>query len=210
MSEEIQEIDIVELQQNVKPRVKRKPRKKATVIEADSVDIEADMNHEEQELEFYREQLLTMADTNPDIVLKPINDRVDKLVSQMSLQELKTRCRNAKRINSSKMNSVVSQQVIAMCNYLVGSLLGVVEELEESTCNDELLHDTINGYLSLHVLDLLNDEMKIGGLYASHVLSAYNQSFKRKSNNNDDVKEKLIAFKSKLEELKQDFEPEEV
>lgn len=178
---EITPIDLTQLKDNMPEQKKKRgrPAKKSTKSATDPV---VSMESEEQEMRRLREQLLNYADHNPDIVERPVNNKLAKLVNEMSLDELRARCRQGKKINSSRMDSVVGKQVIQLCNLAVGQLLDCLEELQESTSKDKLLNETMTSYLSLHLLDYIPEEIKIAGIYSSHTLTAYQESLKRKDN----------------------------
>ena len=178
---EITPINLDELKVNsaTTPKKRGRPAKKATKTVTDPVGI---VENEEMEMKRLREQLLNYADHNEDIVTRSVNNKLTKLVNEMSIDELRARCRQGKKINSGRMDSVVGQQIIQVCNMAVGQLLDCMDELNESTRKDKLLNETVTGYLSLHILDYIPEEIKIMGIYGSHTLTAYQQSLSKKPN----------------------------
>jgi hypothetical protein len=198
---EINPINLDELKTTVEPPKKKRgrPRKvKAT----ESTDVVASVESEEAEIKRLREQLMNYADHNPDIVEKPINNRIGKLVNSMDLDELRARCRQGKKINASRMDSVVGRQVITLANVAVGQILDCLDELNESTKNDPLLQECATEYLSLHLLDFVPEELKIAGIYSSHVLTAYQDSLNRKPSLIQQIKKKIapVEEEKKVEE----------
>lgn len=141
---------------------------------------EEDLEAEKRAL---KQKLLQYSDHNPTIVEKPINDKIAKLVNEMDIDELRARCRQGKKICSSRIDNVVGRQIIGIANQAVGSFLDCVDELQYSTSKDQLLNETTTQYFSLHLLDFVPDELKIGGIYASHVISAYNEAQSKKPEN---------------------------
>lgn len=172
---EIVPLDLNQMKENITVKKKRgRPSKKTVKDPVKSVE------DEEAEIKRLREQLLTYADHNSAIVERPVNDKIAKLVNEMSIDELRARCRQGKKINAGRMDSVVGQQIIQFTNLAVGQLLDCLDELEESTRKDRLLHECTTEYLSLHLLDYIPEEIKIAGIYSSHVLSAYRESLRNK------------------------------
>lgn len=206
---EITPIDLDVLkEQTPTPKKKRgRPKKTATKTVADPVQAVED---EEAEMRRLREQLLNYADHNPAIVEKPINDKIAKLVNEMSLDELRARCRQGKKINAGRMDSVVGQQVIQLANISVGQILDCLDELDESTRRDQLLQECTTEYLSLHLLDYIPEEIKIAGIYSSHVLSAYRESLRNKPKKSLLVKPPQVVKKEeeKKEEVKEEKKEE--
>eukprot|EP00916_Digyalum_oweni_P004735 GHVL01008381.1.p1 GENE.GHVL01008381.1~~GHVL01008381.1.p1 ORF type:complete len:238 (-),score=30.38 GHVL01008381.1:331-1044(-) len=170
---EITPVDLEQLKQTVPaPVKKRRGRPKKTATVADPVGAVED---EEMEMKKLKEQLLNYADHNPDVVMKPVNDKIAKLVNEMSIDELRARCRQGKKINAGRMDNVVGQQIIQLSNMAVGQMLDCLDELDESTRDDKLLNEVTTEYMSLHLLDFIPEEIKIAGIYSSHVLSAYRE-----------------------------------
>lgn len=128
--------------------------------------------HEVSEIENLKTQLLNMSQHNPEVVTKPINNEVQLLVDDMSLSELKARIRAGNFMASTKLDNVVASQAIALTNQVAGRFLGCLEELNESTARDELLQEATTELLSVNVLSLIPTELKVMGLYSSHVGSA--------------------------------------
>ena len=165
------------------------------------------------EKEKLKTELLRLSDHNADLVLKPVNDRVASIIEGMSIEELRMRVRLGHRNQSSKMDSTVAAQVINLTNQMSGRLLGCLEELTESSSKDKLLNECVKEYLCINILDYIPINLKIGGLYGSHVASAYYISQQKKkealnidmsSKERDQIKEALNSpdVKNKLEELK--------
>lgn len=166
----ITQVDLSAMQEAL-PSKKGRGRPKGSSKKKVSVPL--DLDAEEREMKELREKLMQYSDHNPDIVVKPVNDKISKLVNEMSIDELRARCRQGKKICSGRMDSVVGKQIIFLANQSCGALLDCVEELQESTSRDQLLQETTTEYFSLHLLDYIPDELKISGIYASHVLKAY-------------------------------------
>lgn len=202
---EINPINLDELKEKMPEQKKKRgrPAKKPTKTATDPV---VSIENEEAEMKRLREQLLNYADHNPDIVEKPINNKILKIVNEMDIDELRARCRQGKKINSARMDSVVGRQVIQIANLAVGQLLDCLEELQESTKDDKLLNETVTAYLSLHVLDFIPEEIKIAGIYGSHTLTAYQESSKRKVKKPLPVK----VEQPKVEEKKEEPKKEEI
>lgn len=179
---EIEPINVEELkQQNTASKRKTRNTKSKKKKEEQVTDVmEVFVDTEEQEAERLRERLLMYANRDSSVVTEPINDNVERLVAEMDLHELKARCRKAQNMTGNKIDNVVGQQVIGVCNLAVGELLGCLEELEESTSRDELLKKSVTDYLSNNILMFVPEELKISGIYASHVLSSYGKASKKK------------------------------
>ena len=151
------------------------------------------------EKERLQEELMRLADYNAEVVTKPVNDKVAKLVEEMDIEELKARIRVGKRKQSSKMDNSVAEQTINLCNQFTGRMLGCLEELNETSLKDELLKECTKEYLCLNVLDFIPHELKIGGLYGSHVASAYYKASAKITPNLTEIDpEKLNDIKEKL------------
>lgn len=166
-----------------------------------------------------QDELIRLADYNESIVTKPVNDKVAKMVEDMDIEELKARIRVGKRKQSGKMDNNVAEQLILVSNQLTGRMLDCLEELNESSLKDELLKECTKEYLCMNILDYIPHELKIGGLYGSHVASAYYKSSERKGKTNlkelkpnevEEAKEKISRemetnpeFKAKMEQLKE-------
>ena len=164
--EQIKTIDINTL---IVPKKKGRP-KKAEQKSATEPTVGLDPLTEKEQL---KEQLMRLSDYHPEIVSKPINDKIAKLVEDMDLDELRERVRYGKRNQSSAMDDAVSGQAIMMANQVAGRMLGCLEELNESSLKDKLLGECVKQYLTLNILDYIPNELKIMGLYGSHVSSAY-------------------------------------
>lgn len=161
---------------------------------------------ERKELE---EKLLNMADHNPAVVLKPVNNKIASTVREMDLDELRARVRMGRKIHSAKLDNHVGGQVIFLANETVGRFMDCVEELHRSTENDQLLQETTTEFLSLKVLDWIPMELKLAGLYSSHVIKAYYEAVKaqksttmsneQKQSALNNFKEQLVALKNNLQ-----------
>jgi hypothetical protein len=174
--ETIQTVDLNAVAQSTPPPKRRgRPKGSGKKKTADAIDLDA----EEKEMKQLREQLLQYADHNEDVVTKTVNDKLARLVNNMSIDELRARVRQGKKINSSRLDSVVGENLIWLANQSVGNLLDCVEELNESTEHDKLLQETVTSYFSLNVLDYVPMEIKMSGLYAAHVLKATYEAQKR-------------------------------
>lgn len=170
----IQEINLTELAENQPPK-KRRGRPRKTVKKEELIDVP----NEETEIKELSEKLINYGDRNPDIVLKPVNCKIENAVKNMSIEELRARCRQGKKICSSQLDNAVGSQIIWACNQTVGNLLDCYDELEASTKNDELLKKTTTDYFSLHILDYIPDELKMMGLYSSHVIKSYYEKLEK-------------------------------
>lgn len=197
------EINVIDLnnlaeEQNVKPKRGRPKKSTSTKKEnKPTLDLFREEADEEQEKKELKEKLLQYADYNEDIVNRPINDRIHKLINEMDIDELRARCRQGKKICSSRMNSVVGAQILNLANKGVGGLLECYDELQASTDSDELLKETVTNYFSLHILDFIPDEVKIAGIYGSHVINAYYEASTK--NDSELLIEKLKMIKSSLQ-----------
>lgn len=148
------------------PKKKRgRPRKQPIVPEAEITD----------ELSELREKLALIATRNPEIVTKPLSVNT-KAIDAMNIQELRLRVSMGRQAAANQIDGSVSQQLISLTNQLAGGLLGCAEELHESTSNDKLLQGTTREYLSMNILDSIPAELKIAGLYSSHVGASYMRS----------------------------------
>jgi hypothetical protein len=190
-------MDITPVDLNVLKEDLPAPKKKRGRPKKSAADPVQSIDDEEKEKKELREKLMQYADHNEDIVMRPVNDKVAKLVNEMSLDELRARCRQGKKICSGRMDNVVGNQVIELCNMSVGQILDCLEELQESTRNDELLHEVTTEYLSLHLLDMVPEEIKILGIYSSHVLTAYRNAQMKKPK---DPKGRLQELKEKIQQ----------
>ena len=164
------------------PKVKktRKSKKKVEFAEEPIEPAEISTEEELQELEYYRDQLANLSVHNPEVLTRPINYENQQIINEMTIDELKQRCLLGQRASCSKLDDSVTQNIITITNQLTGSLLGCIEELEQSTQQDKLLHATTKEYLSLNILDAISTEIKVLGLYASHVASSFYKSRKNK------------------------------
>lgn len=197
MEEEIKLIDIEAL---TPPKKRGRPAKKKTSTEpATEVDAVKLLSEKDR----LKADLLRLSDYNPEVVTRAVNDKLAKLVEEMNLDELRERVRIGKRNQSSKMDNSVAVQTINLTNQVVGRFLGCLEELNESTIKDRLLQETLKDYLCLNVLDYIPPEIKIGGLYGSHVVSAYGN---KPPPPPPQIQEITPEIKSKLSELREKFE----
>lgn len=207
-----EEIKMIDIDSVVKPKPKRgRPKKKP----AESAPEEPDSVKGPTEKERLKAELLRLSDYTPEVVTKPVNDKIAKLVEEMDLDELRERVRIGKRNQSSKMDNSVAVQTISLANQAVGRLLGCLEELNETSLKDKLLHESVKDYLCLNVLDFIPPEVKIGGLYGSHVVNAYAnkpvpptpkvteipEDIKEKLDS-PEVQDKLHDLRARLEDLK--------
>jgi len=162
--------NLIDLNSVDSPKKKRGRPKKTKPVAESIIEDEPPKLTEKEKL---KEELLRLSDYNDDIVTKPINDKLGALIDEMDLAELRARIRQGRKITSKKMDTQVAGQVIMIANQVAGNLLGCVEELNESTQKDELLKDTTKDYLALNVLDYIPTELKMMGLYGSHVGASY-------------------------------------
>lgn len=222
-----QNIDIPEIILPETPKKRGRPKKSPTVtktsatgsifsvgtVGADPLDPLQKLVTEKEKL---KSELLRLSDYNPDVVLKPVNDKLASVVESMSIEELRARVRLGHRNQSSKMDGTVAAQAINLANQLSGRLLGCLEELTESSSKDKLLNECVKDYLCMNILDYIPNNLKIGGLYSSHVASAYYAAQQKKkeaikiqtdSPEREQIKQALNSpeIKSKLEELKMKF-----
>ena len=160
-------IDINNLDSSKKAR--GRPKKTKPTVQT-ATESEVPVLTEKEKLQ---QELLRLADYNEDLVTKPINDKLGELIDEMSIAELRARIRQGRKITSKKMDTQVASQVIFLANQVAGNLLDCVDELNESTQKDELLRDTTKDYLAINVLDYVPTELKMMGLYGSHVGSSY-------------------------------------
>lgn len=212
--ETTQKIDTVDISA-VAPKKKRgRPKKTATGGSKNSPEDATDpLQKIVSEKDRLKEELIRLSDYNPEIVTKPVNDKISKLVEEMSIEELRERVRYGKRNQSSKMDSTVASQAIILANQLTGRMLGCLEELNDSSVKDRLLNECVKDYMCLNILDYIPNELKIGGLYGSHVAKAYYEASAKKtpkvtelteSEAKDKIKEALNdpKFKEKMDSLK--------
>tara|TARA_R110002126_G_scaffold58286_4_gene153907 strand:+ start:240 stop:944 length:705 start_codon:yes stop_codon:yes gene_type:complete len=211
-------IETIDINTLVVPKKRVRKSKKTTVEPTDPTDPLQKLTSEKDKL---KAELLRLSDYHPEIVTKPVNDKIAKLVEEMSIEELRERVRFGKRNQSSKMDDSVANQTILMANQVAGRMLGCLEELNESSMKDKLLNECLKDYLCLNILDYIPTELKITGLYGSHVSSAYYKAslkktpriveevpevipeeipeeIKRKISENPEMKEKLELLKSRL------------
>lgn len=207
----IETIDI----NKITPIKKRgRPKKISTINKNQSTDIVTDpLERLVTEKEKLKSELLRLSDYNPEIVTKPVNDKVAKLVEEMSIEELRERVRYGHRNQSSKMDNSVAEQSIMLANQLTGRMLGCLEELNETSVKDKLLNECVKDYMCLNILDYIPNELKIGGLYGSHVAKAYYDARRKEtpsiselteSDTKDELKKALLdpQFKEKMDILK--------
>jgi hypothetical protein len=161
------------------------------------------------EKEKLKNELLRLSDHNPDVITKPVNDKLARLVEDMSIEELRERVRFGKRNQASKMDGSVAAQTITIANQLTGRFLGCLEELNETSVKDKLLNECVKDYMCLNILDYIPNELKIGGLYGSHVANAYYTSQQKQAapitnEAREKIKQALADpnLKLKMEELK--------
>ena len=161
---------------------------------------------EAQERKDLEEKLLNMSDHNPDVVLKPVNNKIASTVREMDIEELRARVRMGRKIHSAKLDNHVGGQVIFLANETVGRFLDCVEELHKSTENDRLLQETTTEFLSLKILDWVPMELKLAGLYSSHVIKSYYEAVKTtksKTATNEEKQSAINNFKDKLIAIKE-------
>ena len=123
----------------------------------------------------------------------------------MDLEELRTRVRLGRKMHSAKLDNHVGGQVIFLANETVGRFMDCVEELHKSTENDRLLQETTTEFLSLKVLDWVPMELKLAGLYSSHVIKSYYEAVKTTKSKTATDNEKMSAinnFKNQLMSIK--------
>lgn len=176
-----QEVKLIDINKVVKtPRKKREPKKKNVPDNVPETTIEEQVSEKDK----LKIELLRLSDYDQDIITKPINNNLTKLVEEMSIDELKARVRQGKRITSGKLDDSVAKEIIGLANNATGILLGCYNELEESTKKDNLLLSTTKDYMAFNVLDHIPIEIKLAGLYGSHVTSAYYKASSKKSDTN--------------------------
>jgi hypothetical protein len=185
MSDTVNEIDLndIEAPKKKRGRPKGSTKKKSTAADTNPINLFQEEEDLESEKRALREKLLQYSDHNPDIVMKPVNDKITKLVKDMDIDELRARCRQGKKICSSRMDNAVGSQIITLANESIGRFLDCVDELHYSTKKDQLLTETTTQYFSLHILDYIPDEIKIAGLYGSHIIQSYYESQQKKDLN---------------------------
>ena len=199
---DIKLVDINELLPDKPKKKGRKPKKNNSVTEP-VTESGAEPISEKEKL---KQELLRLSDYNPEIVTKPVNDKISNLVDEMDLNELRARVRAGHRSQSSKMDDSVASQAINLANQLTGRMLGCLEELNESSLQDKLLKECVKDYMCLNILDFIPNELKIGGLYGSHVASAYYKASAKKpkiTELTDEQKSKLNELKGKLNDCKE-------
>lgn len=184
MSDTITPIDLNTLEAPKKRRGRPKGSTNKKKDASDPINVFQEEEDLEAEKRALKEKLLQYSDHNPDIVVKPVNDKIAKLVNEMDIDELRARCRQGKKIVSSRMDNVVGQQIITLANQSVGTLLDCTDELHYSTKRDTLLQETTTQYFSLHLLDFIPDEIKMAGIYGSHVIGAYYEAESKRNKSN--------------------------
>lgn len=193
----ITDIKLVDINELIPEKPKKKGRKKKVTTEPVAEPAAEPISEKEK----LKQELLRLSDYNPEIVTKPVNDKISNLVNEMDLNELRARVREGHRSQSSKMDDSVANQAINLANQLTGRMLGCLEELNESSLQDKLLKECVKDYMCLNILDFIPNELKIGGLYGSHVASAYYKASAKKpklTELTDDQKAKLNELKGKL------------
>jgi hypothetical protein len=208
-------IDTVDISTVIAPKKRGRPKKKATETAGSATEDASKLPSEKERL---KQELLRLSDYHPEIVTKPVNDKLASLVEDMSIEELRERVRYGKRNQSSKMDNSVASQAIVMANQLTGRLLGCLEELNETSTKDKLLAECVKDYMCLNVLDYIPNELKIGGLYGSHVAQAYytasakvtpkvteiteeNKEELKKALSTPEMQQKMALLKSKMNGL---------
>ena len=151
-----------------------------------------------------KEELLRLSDYNDEIITKPVNDKLGKLIDEMDITELRARIRQGRKITSKKMDTTVASQVIFLANQMAGSLLDCTEELNKSTEKDILLQETTKDYLAVNVLDYIPTELKMMGLYGSHVGASYYKASAKKVFKKKPI---IVEEKELKEEKSEDSEP---
>jgi hypothetical protein len=207
-------IETIDINTIVEPKKKRGRPKKTTkkVTEPSStVDSVDTVEIKQTEKEKLKAELLRLSDYHPEIVTKPVNDKISKLIEEMDIEELRERVRYGHRNQSSKMDNTVAQQTIHLANQLTGRMLGCLDELNETSLQDKLLNECVKDYMCMNILDYIPNELKIGGLYGSHVAKAYYDATLKRPKlpvvtevDNNELQQKLNdpEFKEKLEKIK--------
>ena len=100
------DLNSINLPKKSRGRPKKVKNVTETIIEPDAPKL--------SEKEKLKEELLRLSDYNDDIVTKPINDKLGKLIDEMDLSELRARIRQGRKITSKKMDTSVASSVILM------------------------------------------------------------------------------------------------
>lgn len=203
---ETENINLIDLE-TIKPKKNRGRPKKSNKKEEENVDKPEEIV-EKTDIDKLKEELMNYAEVNPDILTKTINNNMSKIVENMEIDELRARIRLAKRASCAKLDNSVTENIITIANQVSGNLLNCYEELQESTMKDKLLKESTRDYLSLNVLDYIPSEIKIMGLYGSHLGSSYYSAAAKRPKPEPKVEESvqpmgdLDALKEKLINLK--------
>ena len=189
-------IKIINVGESIKKT--RKPRRtKAQMLEGQSEEPLPNIPEEEDSNEAEREklqrELLSLAEINPDVVSKPVSTELSSKINEMSIEELKARISQGRRVVSKKLDNSVADQFLTLTNSVAGNLLGCYEELQESTQQDELLKESTRDFLSFNLLNLIPLEVKLGGLYSSHIVSAKYKAGKKEQQAPPQQKESIIV-----------------
>lgn len=150
--------------------------------EYDEVEVPyEEVDDQEQRKEILRHQLRRIAMTNPtalDVKL-PDKSTLNK-INRMELDELEQTLICAQQKLSSSLDRTISITAIHMANQGVGRLLNCVEELNQTTDQDEALIDAVNDYMSSKLI-YIPPELKIAVLYSGNVASAFHQASSKRA-----------------------------
>lgn len=160
---------------------------------------------DEREKQVLKQQLTALYLHNPSIKLdKPINTEYLELIDNMSVKELRMRLMEIKQNLTTKLDRRFSDTFISIGSVLVGSVLGISEELEVVNLNDQLLCESAQETLSFKLgLFALPAEIKTSGLFLVNTLSVYTEKMKREQKLKNEKRKLLLLQQEEQRKLKE-------
>jgi uncharacterized C2H2 Zn-finger protein len=123
-----------------------------------------------------RDELLNLCVNNNIDLNKPINNNFTEKINSMSVDELKMRIIQAKKVLNDKMDYKLSNQILNISNLIIGKFLNCLDELNTEVEKDLLLKDSVKSVCSESILNKLTPTTKIGALYSLNIASAMNKA----------------------------------
>lgn len=126
-----------------------------------------------------RDELLNLCINNNIDLNKPVDgfcNNFTEKINSMSVDELKMRIIQAKKVLNDKMDYKLSNQILNISNLVIGKFLNCLDELNQEVEKDLLLKDSVKTVCSESILNKLTPTTKIGALYSLNIASAMNKA----------------------------------
>lgn len=162
------------------------------------------INISPNDIEALRNELTMLFINNPTINLtKKVETNYMELINKMSIEELKIRILEIKQNLSTKLDRRYSDMALKGASFLVGSVLGISNELEKVNSADELLSQSAQELLTFRLgLFALPAEVKTSGLFFLNVVDTFIQKQKelQKQRDSEEVIRKALDTIEKEEQ----------